>query len=179
MGAQVGPSTSVVPRSTAAEDSASVYRHGAVTGLIGAAIVALWFLFLDFSRGQLLYTPTVLGTILFRGGQGLAAPGVLAPSLTMTLMFTLVHGAVFIVIGIAAARLLDMFEHRPNLLLAVVLLFVILGLGFLAFAMSFAAYGVEVMSWFDILFGNLLAAAAMAAHLWRARPHHEAVTRLA
>jgi uncharacterized BrkB/YihY/UPF0761 family membrane protein len=88
----------------------------------------------------------------------------------MTVAFSVVHAAVFVVVGIAAARLLAAFERRPNLMLTAALLFVILGLGFLAFAMTFAALPLEVLSWPDVLFGNLLAASAMVAHLWRRRP---------
>ena len=89
-------------------------------------------------------------------------------------MFTLVHGAVFIVIGVAAARMFAVFERQPNWLLAILLLFVVLGLSFLAFAMTFPALPLEVMSWPDILFGNLLAASAMVTFLWRRWPERVA-----
>jgi hypothetical protein len=167
MGAQVGSPTSSVARSV---NEAGIYRHGVATGVIGAVTVALWFLYLDFSRGHMFYTPTVLGAVLFRHTQELAALETLRPSLAMTLAFSAVHAAVFVVVGIAAARLLAAFERRPNLMLTAALLFVILGLGFLAFAMTFAALPLEVLSWPDVLFGNLLAASAMVAHLWRRRP---------
>ena len=43
------------------------YTRGAAAGLLGAAMLAGWFFVLDFGRGQPLFTPTVLGTALFRG----------------------------------------------------------------------------------------------------------------
>jgi hypothetical protein len=174
MDTPVDSSTSAIASSSAAEDMSSVYVHGAVSGVVGAVTVALWFLYIDFTHGRLLYTPTVLGMVLFGRRTGLASPDTLSVSLPMTVMFTVVHLAVFVVIGIAAARLLDMFEHRVNVLLAIALLFVILGLGFLAFAMTFAALPFEVLSWPDVFLGNLFAAAAMSAHLFRARPHRAA-----
>lgn len=168
MGAQAGSSTSVAGNAVT-HDTAALYRQGVLCGIAGAVTIALWFLYLDFTRGRLLYTPTALGTVLFRGGQGLASPETLSPSIAMTLLFTLAHLAVFIVIGIAAVRLLDMFEHRVNVLLAMALLFVIFGLGFLAFAMSFSALPFEVLSLTDVLFGNAMAAVAMGTYLLRQR----------
>jgi hypothetical protein len=173
MSAQAESSTSAVPSGQTRAESASVYVHGALSGIVGAATVALWFFYLDFSRHRMLFTPTVLGTVLFGGGKGPTTPEAVQPSVSMTALFTLVHGAVFIVMGIAAARWLDALEHRPNVFLSIVLMFVVLGLGFLAFAMSFAALPLDVLSWADILFGNVLAAVAMVVYLWRRRPHPE------
>jgi hypothetical protein len=171
MSAPAGSSTSSAP-SEVGEPMLPVYLHGAVSGLVGAATIGLWFSYLDFSRGRLLYTATLLGTLLFRGGGGLA-PETLQPSLSIATEFALVHTAIFVVIGMAAARLLDLFEHRINVLLAIALLFVILGLGFLAFAMTFSAFPWDVLSLPDVLFGNVLAATTMVVHLWRRRPHHD------
>jgi len=53
-----------------AEESAKLYQEGIVAGLIGAATVAIWFFIADAINGRPLYTPTVLGTALFRGGGG-------------------------------------------------------------------------------------------------------------
>lgn len=175
MATHVGSTTSSLGRvQTDDEDLRSVYMHGVGTGLIGALVVAGWFFYLDFSRGQLLFTPTVLGTVLFQGADRVGALDSVTPSILMTLLFTLVHGGVFVGVGAAAARLLDAVEHHLSVVLCVALLFVVLGLGFLAFAMTFAALPLEILSWPDVLFGNFIAAAAMAAHLWRRRPRHGA-----
>ena len=52
----------------------TVYLEGIRAGLVGASIIALWFLIVDTIAGRPLYTPTVLGAALFHGGAGLAAP---------------------------------------------------------------------------------------------------------
>jgi hypothetical protein len=174
MSAQAGSSTSSLAQGRSGDEGMrAVYLHGVRTGLIGALAVAIWFLYLDFSRGRMLYTPTVLGTVLFEGREKLATLEALPPSIVMTLVFSLVHGVVFVLVGIACARLLATLEHRPNLFLSIALLFIVLGLGFLAFSMTFAALPLDVLSWPDVLFGNLLAAAAMVAHLLRRRPGRE------
>ena len=49
-----------------------VYFDGFIAGIIGAAVVAIWFLFLDTVSGLPFYAPTVLGTALFLGPEDLA-----------------------------------------------------------------------------------------------------------
>ncbi len=39
-----------------------VYLDGLIAGIIGAAVIAIWFLFLDTVSGLPFYAPTVLGT---------------------------------------------------------------------------------------------------------------------
>ena len=47
--------------------SAPILREGVVGGLIGAAVVALWFLLFDLARGKPLLTPALLGAAVFYG----------------------------------------------------------------------------------------------------------------
>lgn len=78
-----------MPEAAASESPAvgrsKVYEEGIVAGLIGAATIAIWFLILDTIQGRPLYTPTVLGIALFRGGAALAAPESLPVSFEMVL----------------------------------------------------------------------------------------------
>lgn len=141
--------------------SAALTWHGVRAGLLGAVVLAVWFLFLDYGRGRPLYTPDLLGTMLVGAG------GVVPPAFT----FTLVHGLVFALIGVAAAHLVAMLEqgvHRMGL--AALLLFILLDLGFAAFALSARAIGLEALSWTDVLVGNAIAASLMISYLWRRRP---------
>src|SRR5262245_22644140 len=80
----------------------SAYAEGIRAGLVGAATIALWFAILDVLRGQPLFTPTVLGTAIFRGGAGLEQPEALPASLEMVLSFTWIHLLVFLLLGIGA-----------------------------------------------------------------------------
>ena len=105
----------VLPASSTAEEISKLYQEGIVAGIIGAATIAIWFLILDAINGRPLYTPTILGTALFKGGEGLASPEGLAVNLDVVLMFTWVHGLVFIIIGGVASRLLGLAEHNPNI----------------------------------------------------------------
>src|SRR5262244_4467319 len=51
---------------------AMVFLDGLIAGIIGAAIIAIWFLFLDAVIRLPFYTPTVLGEGLFLRAQDLA-----------------------------------------------------------------------------------------------------------
>ena len=42
-------------------------EDGILAGIIGAAVVAIWFLVLDTARGQMFITPSLLGSVIFFG----------------------------------------------------------------------------------------------------------------
>ena len=159
------------PRETTGSEVARLYQEGIVAGVLGAATIAVWFLILDTINGRPLYTPTVLGTALFKHGQGLESPGTLTVSGDMVLVVTWVHLLIFAVIGGAASRLLALAEQEPNVGFGVLLLFVVFEFGFVLSAMSFAQPVLQALDWSAILVGNLLAAAVMAVYFWRRHPH--------
>ncbi len=169
MTVEPGTMTSALPRSRTSEIS-QVYQKGIIAGIIGAVTLAVWFLILDTMNGRPLYTPTILGTALFRGRE-LASLETLPISLEMVFMFTWVHGLAFCIIGGAASRLLALAEKNPNLGFGILLLFVILDYGFLVGAMLFAEPILHAFAWPAILVGNLLAAAAMATYFWWQHPN--------
>jgi hypothetical protein len=156
-----------------AVDMERIYLEGIVAGLLGAATVALWFLALDVVAGRPLHTPTLLGTALFRGGQGLSSPETVPVSVEMVVLYTWVHALVFCVIGGVAARLLAVAERQPNAGFGVLLLFVVLAFGFLVVALIFAEPILRALTWPAILGGNLLAAVAMGVYFWRRHPDLE------
>jgi hypothetical protein len=153
-----------------APEMTGVYAEGIRAGLIGAATIAVWFFVLDTIKGRPFYTPTVLGTALFRAGAGLENPEALAPNFEMVLSFTWVHVLVFLLIGVAASRLLGVAERNPSFGFGIVLLFVFFEFGFLLASMAFAEPVLRALTWPEVLVGNLLAAAAMAAVFWRRHP---------
>lgn len=155
------------PRSVA--ETAHVYQEGMIAGVIGAAVVAIWFLVLDTLAGRPLYTPTVLGTALFGRG-ALGDPALVAPSPGMVAMFTWVHGLVFVAIGGVVSRLLGLAERNPSFGFGVLLLFVVFQAGFVAAALVIAAPVLHALAWPAVLGANLLAAAAMATYFWRRHP---------
>lgn len=149
---------------------AMVYLDGLIAGIIGAAIIAVWFLFLDAVTRLPLYTPTVLGEGLFLGGQGLASNEGVHVSLKLTLMYTGVHGLVFIVLGVIAAYFLLLTKEKLSLGFSILLLFLILELGFVGTAFFLAEPILHELSWSLVLLGNLLAATGMASYLHLRNP---------
>jgi hypothetical protein len=51
---QSAPQTA--PLQPAQSRAASVLEEGILTGIVGAAVVALWFLIIDLARGQMFFT---------------------------------------------------------------------------------------------------------------------------
>ena len=148
----------------------TLHQEGIVAGVIGAAIVALWFLVIDSLDGRPLYTPTILGTAVFRRGAGLGAPELLPVSMEMVWMFTWVHGLLFVALGGIASRLLFLAERNPSYGFGILLFFVVFQFGFFVVAMLFAASVLHALAWPKILAANLLSSAAMAAYFWRCHP---------
>ena len=77
-------------------------REGAVTGVIGASVVALWFFVIDVMAGHPLATPNVLGEVFVFGT---AEPSVSVINLWAVVAYTIVHVLVFAVIGMAMTSL--------------------------------------------------------------------------
>ena len=150
---------------------AMVYLDGVIAGIIGAAVIATWFLFLDAVIRLPFYTPTVLGTALNMGAGDVPSNQDVQVSLKLTLMYTWVHGLAFIVLGEIAAYLLLFAASKPNLRFGFLLLFVILEFGFIGTAVLFAEPVLHQLAWPTVLLGNLLAAAGMAIYLWLRYPN--------
>jgi len=148
----------------------ALYQEGLVAGLVGAATIALWFLILDSLSGRPLYTPTVLGTALFRRG-GTTPLSEILPNLEMVLMFTWVHGLVFVAIGGIVARLLALAERQPSVGFGILMLFVFFEFGFIVAAMFFAEPILHALAWPAVLVANILSAAAMGGYFWLRHPN--------
>jgi hypothetical protein len=169
MAAQISGSSASLSGGYSSELS-RVYGEGLVAGVIGAATIAIWFLILDIFSGRPLYTPTVLGSALFRREQGLVAADGFVPSFEMILMYTWVHGLAFCVLGGVASKMLALAEKKPNLGFGILLLFIIFEFGFIGAAFMFAEPILHALAWPAILAGNLLAASVMGVYFWYRHP---------
>jgi hypothetical protein len=148
-------------------DTAAFLLQGAFAGLFGAVLLAGWFLYIDvIVRGEALFTPTVLASALL----GWGVPAVPQSSIGLTLLYTLVHGAVFVGIGMGSAYLLHRFAVIRHRGLIVLLVFTVLCLGFFLFAAIVSALGPKTIAIRDALVGNAIAALAIGAYLARLLP---------
>ena len=145
--------------------------EGVTAGIIGGATIAVWFLILDSLHGHPLYTPTLLGMALFRPGTPIAPPEALPVSVPLVLLFTALHGAIFIGIGEIAALLVRLAERNANYTFGIVLFLVFFISGFFFVTGVFAAHVLEALSWPAVFVGNLLAVSAMVVYFKRRHPN--------
>jgi hypothetical protein len=145
---------------------AMVCLDGVIAGLIGAATVAIWFLFIDAVTRLPLYTPSVLGEGFLLREPGLVLNPREHDSVKLTLMYSGVHGLVFIVLGVLAAYVCLLFTRTVNLGVMLIALFAVLELGFMGTAFVLAKPVLDELAWPIVLTGNFLAAAGMACYLW-------------
>jgi hypothetical protein len=145
----------------------SVVREGIVAGIIGAAVVALWFLAFDIARGVPLLTPNLLGSAVF---SGVTDPAGLPLSAGAIIGYTIIHGLAFIAFGLVAATVIQFAEREASLVIAVFILFAAFEMFFLGVVGALGRSVLGVLVWWSILIGNLLAAIAMLAYFLRQHP---------
>src|SRR5689334_14639616 len=137
----------------------SVLKEGVVAGLIGAAVVAVWFLLFDVARGRPFLTPGVLGALVFYGPNTPVA----APAVGPILGYTILHGLAFVAFGVVAATIMAMSEREPALFVGFVVLFACFEAFFFGVLGAFGQSMHGALVWWAVLVGNLLASVAM---LW-------------
>lgn len=142
--------------------------EGFITGIIGAGIVAAWFLLLDTIQNVPLWTPSLLGTVLFKGTDAAVAHQQVDPG--MVAAYTLVHHAAFIGVGLVASFLVSEIERIPPLGIALVFLFVFFETAFQIFLLAVGGPLLGGIAFWGVALANLLAAAGMAAYLWYRHP---------
>jgi hypothetical protein len=137
--------------------------------VLGAFVVAVFFLILDIAAGRPLATPSALGAVLFLGEPfDLSRP--LDP--VMIAGYTAIHGTVFIAFASIAAVLLLSIGVRPRSdsqragVIVVALFLAATGIFYVFSQVS----GISALDGWRVLVANLLAALAMAGPLARLQP---------
>ena len=144
----VQPSTTSAPASASQPSEISrVYVEGISAGILGAATIAIWFFVLDVFNGRPFYTPSTLGSALFRHGVGIDQLQTQPISVEMVLLYTWVHGLAFCVIGGVASKLLALAQRNVNFGFGILLFFVIFEFGFIGAALVFAEPILHALAW--------------------------------
>jgi len=132
--------------------------------LLGAVTVALWFLVFDATRGHPFETPALLAAGLLHGVTGAQ----LLPAISWSLIgeYTVLHVAVFLIVGLVAAGLIVAAEREPGLVIALVVFFAGFEVFFIALVMFHGPVLMAAVSWWAVLAGNLLATATMLAYFF-------------
>ena len=147
--------------------TSQILEDGFFCGVLGAFVVALWYLVLDSLAGHPLFTPSLLGSLLFRKGVELSnvtvQPAVVA-------WYTAVHALAFLGVGMVSSWLAAQFEKFPAVGIAILFLFVIFWTAFFVFAVAVGTTILGTLGLWTVAVANLLAAAAMAGYLWWRHP---------
>lgn len=144
----------------------STIREGLAVGLLGAIVLAVWYVASDAIDGHFLHTPDVLGRMLVAGAAGHTAgilPGAVAG-------YAVLHVAVFLLIGVLMAWAIHAANRYPTVRTGVVIA-VVLGLGYVySILLSTPSFAGDSSLRWSVMVGVLVAFIAMALYLWRRHP---------
>jgi hypothetical protein len=132
----------------------TVLREGAVAGVIGAAVIMLWFLALDALQADPFRTPRLLGTALL--GRASATDAIVA--------YTCLHVAVFVGFGFLTAALIAGAEHQPMFLFPLIILYAAFEMFIFAVVLVLARWVFDELAGWAVVMGNLLSATGMLAY---------------
>jgi hypothetical protein len=149
--------------------------RGLVTGLIGAAAVAVWFLILDVARGQPFFTPAALGAALLLGA---TSPIDVQVTLPVVAAYTVLHLAAFAAIGVAVEWAAERIERAPAAFRAAVLAFVILEGLFIGVVGALSQWVLGALGYWAVAIGNLLALGSMAMWVLATHPRLRGLFRM-
>src|SRR6266571_2327088 len=135
--------------------------NGVVAGMLAGLVVALWFLVVDVVAGRPFHTPAALASAL-------SGRDVTTPTFRLVAAYTVVHFAVFALLGVAMAGAIAALRVPPRLLLAVPFGLVAQELVFYAGLLSSGTGRVAVVPWPQVVIANVLSGFVLVAYLHRA-----------
>ncbi|MEN8183764.1 MAG: hypothetical protein ABFS46_14650 [Myxococcota bacterium] len=155
------------------ERAKNLVEEGVLCGIIGATVVAVFFLFIDSLQGKPLHTPSLLGSVLFLGR---TADEVRAIDPTIVFAYTGVHVLLFLMAGVGVAWMVSQFQRNPQFGLVLILVFLLFQAVIFGLEVSMVPSLVGALGAGIVAVANILAAVAMFGYLLRRHP--EAMTRL-
>lgn len=153
--------------SPSVEPQETVGEEGTWIGLIGAGVVAAWFLARDIATGHPLRTPSVLGQVLLMGR---VSPDVDQLDFTGIILYTAAHFFVFLLLGMAVAHLIRWSVRNHIVRYALVQVFLAFELFFCVVLLVFREETRSLFPLSSVLIANTLAALAIGLYLWRKHP---------
>ena len=142
-------------------------REGLVAGLIGAVLVLLWYTAVDIGRGEMFYTPNILGQVF---AQADSMPSTRTVTTAAVAQYSLLHFGWFILFGIALAALTHLATRNPAMRMGV-WLFLVIGFVFWQ-GISYSLYRLtdQRLPWWTLFIGSVLGVGSMGYYLWRRHP---------
>src|ERR1700730_5191551 len=138
---------------------------GAVAGLLGAGVVALWFLIFDAARGRTFETPVLLAAAILHGShpEGVSA-------IQLMLEYSVLHFGAFIIAGIIGANLLEAAENEPTLLVSLLVFLGAFDVFFIGVVMFLGPAVMQEVTWWGIVVANLSATVVMLYYFLSRHP---------
>jgi hypothetical protein len=145
----------------------STIREGLIAGLLGATIVALWYLVFDSAAGKPFHTPNVLGKVFFRGdldpGVREVVPGIVAG-------YTVAHLILFALAGLALTLVVHLATRNLALRMGLWMGLVVVFCLFTGLTYMLTTATEERVPLWSVVGGSLLGVGAMGWYLWRRHP---------
>jgi hypothetical protein len=139
---------------------------GVIAGLIGGAVIALWFWIFDAVNGHPFQTPALLAAALLHGSRQPVTMD--SAAWTLVAQYSVVHCLVFAVMGAIGALMLDAATRDAELFAPLLIFTAAFEVFFIALLMLMGPAAAAAMPWWKVLIGNLMATSAMLAFfLWR------------
>ena len=141
-------------------------HDGVIAGLIGAAVIAVWFFVVDAIAGRPFFTPATLGHGLLDvlGKQ----PAQDDSAVIHVLAYSVFHFAAFMLVGLATALIVFLAQKEPSILFGFLVLFVAFEVGFYGLVgLLSQSTALREFAWYQVLIGNLLAAGSMGFYFYR------------
>jgi hypothetical protein len=165
--AQTESTTLSSPAAAQAHQIAAIVEDGVLAGMIGATVVAVWFLLFDTLLREPFFTPSLIGSVVFLGKN---VSEVTSVNTTMVFAYTGIHGALFLVAGTAIAWMFSLIERNPQFGLVLLLLFLLFESVIFGFEVAIVPSLVGALGAWAVGLANLLSAIAMFWFLLRRRP---------
>ena len=146
---------------------ARVVEDGVFAGMIGALLVALWFLALDAFAGHPLFTPSLLGAVLLHGVDPTQYSAVEPQNVAI---YTALHFVAFILLGTLASYLFTLLDRYPVMGIVLIFLMVFFEVGFFALDLALGGHLMGRLHAWAVAVANLLAGVGMAGYLWWRHP---------
>ncbi len=145
----------------------STVREGLLVGLLGGGAVALWYVIVDLLAGAPLATPNGLGQVVLEGGRS-AATGPLEP--TAIVAYTIVHFAMFAVLGLVLVRLVHLVSQHWDLRMGLWIAIVLTTAWLVFHTFALAQYARYAIPWWATVGGALVGVVTMLAVTWSRHP---------
>lgn len=144
-----------------------VIYDGLITGLVGAAAVAVFFLTKDLLAQAPFHTPAALGSAVLLGATG---PDEIQLNVAVIAAYTFLHISVFVAVGMMFAWLAERVERTPDFWIRGAAVLLVLEGMFLGTVGMMSGWIMQDLGWITVLVSNVVAVLAMGMWMLRSRP---------